>query len=96
MVSIFLFILSYPLFHFLGKWDNWVTRGVWFSILIYVSTYIYVDRYIHLSRHKLSFDVETKEEPFLHVPGRILKGMGCGDILAFKLCNRLKAELAQV
>lgn len=71
-------------------------RGLIFCTYLYVSTYIYVDRYIHLSRHKLSFDVETKEEPFLHVPSRILKGMGCGDILAFKLCNRLKAELEQV
>lgn len=39
---------------------------------------------MHLPRHKLCFDVETKEEAFLHVPNRIFKGMRWGDILAKK------------
>lgn len=73
-------------------------RGLILCTYLYFSTYIHVDRYIHLSRYKLCFDIETKEEPFLHVPSRIyiFRGMEYGDILAFKLSNRLKAEQALV
>lgn len=60
--------------------------------------YLFVSFNIHiyLPRHKdLCFDVETKEAPFQQVPNGIFKGLGCGDILAFKLYHRLKAELDQ-
>lgn len=39
--------------------------------------FIFFNIYIHLSRHRaLSFDVETKEAPFLHVPNGIFQRQG--------------------
>lgn len=73
----------------MGQLDN--PRGLMLYTYLYFSTYIY----IHLSRCKLRFDVETKASPFLRAPDGIFKGLGCGDSLAFKLCNRLKAGSAQ-
>lgn len=86
MESIFLFILSYPCFHFLGKWDNWIFEGLDF-LYLFVVFYTYID----LSRSKRAFDVETKDVPLLPVSNAIFT-QDCRSILAFLPYDRMKAH----
>ena len=98
MGSIFLFILSYPLFYFLWKWSSWVTQGVWFSVLIYIfqHTYSLTGIYTCQDINCVLILRQRNNHSCMSQVGYIFRSMGYEDILAFKLSNRLKAEQAQV
>lgn len=98
MGSIFLFILNYPLFHFLWKWSSWVTQGVWFSVLIYIFQHAYMLTGIYTCQDINCVLIlrQRKNHSCMSQVGYIFRGMEYGDILAFKLSDRLKAEQAQV
>lgn len=90
MESIFLFILSYPCFHFLGKWDNWRSEGLDF-LYLFVFFYTYMD----LSRYKWVFDVETKDVPLLPVSNMMFTQDCRSAILAVMPYDRMKAHTTQ-